>query len=276
MALKVEDLKTPCKRLSGKKKPDAEVVAVEESNRSLRQFRRKRPNDQIQLSRKTRCVRVVLHVQKDVVIDLKQCTGQKDTFEKNMRDRLKKYKKAFRELMMHQRRKKVNEMATEIMCCFWVREDLDKVSMKESIKKNIGVVSDVMTFLGAVQNRIEQLSQVKMNMMICRDTEAREDDTDGSVSELDDDTMKSAFGILSEATGHGYERIRKRLELVSDVKFSSKYILDKEQPPIKRMIITPLKSPHDESAGFGNNDINCTTEGETYNLILSCGKMGSD
>eukprot|EP00957_Ditylum_brightwellii_P113292 8638507-Ditylum_brightwellii.AAC.1 len=84
--------------------------------------------------------------------------------------------------------------------------------------------------------------------------------------------MKAAFGILSEATGRGYERIRKRLEFVSDVKSPSKYILDKEQSPIKRIIITPLKSPHDESAGFGHNDTNFTNEGETDNLILSCGK----
>eukprot|EP00957_Ditylum_brightwellii_P045041 3416665-Ditylum_brightwellii.AAC.2 len=28
-----------------------------------------------------------------------------------------------------------------------------------------------------------------------------------------------------------------------------KYALDKEQPPIERMTTTPLKSPHDESAG---------------------------
>eukprot|EP00957_Ditylum_brightwellii_P003106 236826-Ditylum_brightwellii.AAC.1 len=52
-----------------------------------------------------------------------------------------------------------------------------------------------------VQNQIEQLSAVKMNMTIRRDTEAREDDTERLVSELDDDTTKAAFGILSEATG---------------------------------------------------------------------------
>eukprot|EP00957_Ditylum_brightwellii_P041576 3149548-Ditylum_brightwellii.AAC.1 len=89
-----------------------------------------------------------------------------------------------------------------------------------------------------------------MNMMIRRDTEARENDTEGLDSELDDDTMKAVFGILIEATGRGYERIWKRLEFVSDVKFPSKYILDKERPPIERMIITLLTSPYDESAGF--------------------------
>ena len=83
-------MKTPCKRLSGIKKTDAEVVVVERSSRSLRQLRRERLNDPIKLSRKTRCVQVVLHEWKDVVIDLKKRTRQKDTFEKNMRDRLKK------------------------------------------------------------------------------------------------------------------------------------------------------------------------------------------
>eukprot|EP00957_Ditylum_brightwellii_P030322 2296566-Ditylum_brightwellii.AAC.1 len=72
-----------------------------------------------------------------------------------MRDILKKYKKTFRELTMCQRQKRVNEMAMEIMCCCLIKKDLDKVSMKESIKKNIAMVSDVMNFLSAVQNRIE-------------------------------------------------------------------------------------------------------------------------
>eukprot|EP00957_Ditylum_brightwellii_P184262 14034819-Ditylum_brightwellii.AAC.1 len=90
-------------------------------------------------------------------------------------------------------------MAMEIMCCCLVREDLDKVSMKESMKKDIGMVPDIVNFFSAVKNRIEQLSGVKMNMMICRNTEAREDDTEGLVSELDDDTMKTVIGILSEA-----------------------------------------------------------------------------
>eukprot|EP00957_Ditylum_brightwellii_P064964 4928369-Ditylum_brightwellii.AAC.1 len=113
-----------------------------------------------------------------------------------MRDRLKKYKRAFRELTMHQRLKRVNEVAMEIMCCCLLREDLDKVSMKESIEKNIGMVSDIMNFLSDVENKIEQFNGVKMNMMVHRDTEAREDNAEGLVSELDDDTMKAAFGIL--------------------------------------------------------------------------------
>eukprot|EP00957_Ditylum_brightwellii_P045040 3416665-Ditylum_brightwellii.AAC.1 len=79
---------------------DAEVVVVEESSRCLKKLRRERLNNPIQLSRKTRCIRVVLCGQKDVVIDMKQCTGQKDTFEKNIRNMLKKYKTAFRELTM--------------------------------------------------------------------------------------------------------------------------------------------------------------------------------
>eukprot|EP00957_Ditylum_brightwellii_P101953 7770724-Ditylum_brightwellii.AAC.1 len=110
MALKVKDLKTPCKRLSGRKKTDAEVVAVERSSRSLRQFRRERLNDPMKLSKKTRCVCVVLHGQKDV----------------NTKDRLKKYKKAFQEQTMRQRQKRVSEVAMEIMCCCLVRNDLDK------------------------------------------------------------------------------------------------------------------------------------------------------
>eukprot|EP00957_Ditylum_brightwellii_P089831 6841148-Ditylum_brightwellii.AAC.2 len=75
IGLKVKDLKTPCKRSSGRKKMDAEVVVVEESSRSLRQLRIERLNDPIQLSRETRCVRVVLHGRKDVAIAMTQCTG---------------------------------------------------------------------------------------------------------------------------------------------------------------------------------------------------------
>eukprot|EP00957_Ditylum_brightwellii_P155428 11830874-Ditylum_brightwellii.AAC.1 len=42
-----------------------------------------------------------------------------------MRDRLKKYKKAFIELTMRQRQKKI-ETAMEIMCCSLVKEDVGK------------------------------------------------------------------------------------------------------------------------------------------------------
>eukprot|EP00957_Ditylum_brightwellii_P156926 11943780-Ditylum_brightwellii.AAC.1 len=62
------------------------MVVVEESSRSLRQLRIERLNNPIQLSRKTRCVKVVLRGWKDVVIDMKQHTGQNDTFEKNKRE----------------------------------------------------------------------------------------------------------------------------------------------------------------------------------------------
>eukprot|EP00957_Ditylum_brightwellii_P173746 13228265-Ditylum_brightwellii.AAC.1 len=68
----------------------------------------------------------MFHGRKDVVIDLKHRKGQKDTFEKRMRDRLKKYKKAFRELTMRQRQKRVNEVAMDTMCCCLVRDNLDK------------------------------------------------------------------------------------------------------------------------------------------------------
>eukprot|EP00957_Ditylum_brightwellii_P194281 14796448-Ditylum_brightwellii.AAC.1 len=85
-----------------------------------------------------------------------------------MRDRPKKYKKAYRELTMHQKQKIINEMTLEVMCCL-VKEDVGK--------------------------------WVKMSMTICQDTEAREDDTEGLGSELDDNTKKSGLGILSEATG---------------------------------------------------------------------------
>eukprot|EP00957_Ditylum_brightwellii_P017237 1299168-Ditylum_brightwellii.AAC.1 len=64
MAQKLGDLKRTCKRSStSRKKTTALVVEVEKSNKKLGQLRRERH------------------------------AGQKDIFEKNMKDRLKKYKK---------------------------------------------------------------------------------------------------------------------------------------------------------------------------------------
>eukprot|EP00957_Ditylum_brightwellii_P056865 4311128-Ditylum_brightwellii.AAC.1 len=68
--------------------------------------------------------------------------------------------------------------------------------------------------------------------MVQRDTEARDNNVDGLVNEMDDDKKKAAFGIVSKATGHGYERIQKTIKVVSNHKLSSKYIMDKEQQPI--------------------------------------------
>eukprot|EP00957_Ditylum_brightwellii_P050835 3854782-Ditylum_brightwellii.AAC.1 len=185
MAQKLKDLKMPCKRpSSSRKKMASPVVVVEESNRKLRQLKRERLKNPIRLSRKTRTVRVVFSRHQDMLIDMMQHVGQKDTFEKNMRDRLKKYKKAFRELTMRQRQKRINEMAMEVMCCCLVKEDVGKY-------------------------RVEQDSGVKMNMMIHQDTEARDDDAEGLISELDENTKKEVFGIWNEAMGCDYERIRK-------------------------------------------------------------------
>eukprot|EP00957_Ditylum_brightwellii_P104164 7934293-Ditylum_brightwellii.AAC.1 len=99
-----------------------------------------------------------------------------------------------------------------------------------------------------------------MNMMINRDTEPRENDGEGFVSDLDDKTKKAAFSILSEVTGHGYERMQKTIESVSDIRLPYKHCMDKEWPPIDAISITPLDSSYDESAGFHTLGINCTTE----------------
>eukprot|EP00957_Ditylum_brightwellii_P182507 13902662-Ditylum_brightwellii.AAC.1 len=86
-----------------------------------------------------------------MMVDMMWCVGQKDTSEKNMKDRLRRYKTEFRELTMHQRQKIINEVSIE--AC-------------------------VVNFLSTVQFRIEQVSGVKMNMMICQDTKPREDDAE--------------------------------------------------------------------------------------------------
>eukprot|EP00957_Ditylum_brightwellii_P124026 9453920-Ditylum_brightwellii.AAC.1 len=108
-----------------------------------------------------------------------------------------------------------------------------------------------------------------MNMMINRDTEPREDDGEGFVSNLDGKTKKAAFSVLSEATGHGYERIQKNIESVSHIRLPSKYYMDKECPPIDAISIIPLDSSYDESARFHNLDTNCTTEGGSYFSLSS-------
>eukprot|EP00957_Ditylum_brightwellii_P178379 13586586-Ditylum_brightwellii.AAC.1 len=85
-------------------------------------------------------------------------------------------------------------------------------------------------------------------MVINRDTEPREDAGEGLVSDLDDETKKAAFSILSEATGG--------------------------TSPIDTMSIAPLDSSYDESVGFCTLGINCTTEGGP-NFALSS-KMPND
>eukprot|EP00957_Ditylum_brightwellii_P144806 11029605-Ditylum_brightwellii.AAC.1 len=99
------------------------------------------------------------------------------------------------------------------MCCCLEREESGKVSMKETIKNNAAMASDIMNFLIAVQYRIQRYCGVKLNMMIQRDAEARDDDADGLVGEMDNDKKKAAFGLLRKATGSRYERIRKTIKL---------------------------------------------------------------
>eukprot|EP00957_Ditylum_brightwellii_P052528 3983512-Ditylum_brightwellii.AAC.1 len=60
------------------------------------------------------------------------------------------------------------------------------------------MASDVMNFISGMQSRIQQYCGIKMNMMIHRDTEPREDYGEELVSNLDDEAKKDAFSILRQ------------------------------------------------------------------------------
>eukprot|EP00957_Ditylum_brightwellii_P065968 5002930-Ditylum_brightwellii.AAC.1 len=89
-------------------------------------------------------------------MDMMQCVRSIDAFENDMRERMKKYKKALRGLTMYEHWKSIDAMAIEIMCCCLEREESGNVSMKETIKNNADMAFYIMNFLSNVQYRIQQ------------------------------------------------------------------------------------------------------------------------
>eukprot|EP00957_Ditylum_brightwellii_P086704 6597378-Ditylum_brightwellii.AAC.1 len=69
---------------------------------------------------------------------------------------------------MRERHKRIDTIAREVMCCCLGRHNL------------------------SVQGRIERHIGMKVNMIIKRDTEAREDDKEGLIMELDDKSKCAA------------------------------------------------------------------------------------
>eukprot|EP00957_Ditylum_brightwellii_P127476 9721006-Ditylum_brightwellii.AAC.1 len=87
---------------------------------------------------------------------------------------------------------------------------------------------------------------LKINMMIQRDTEARDDYDDGLIKEDDENLKQAAVSILSKSTGQGYKQIQKSIANVCNVKLLSKYIMDKEWSAVQKMEIFPAGSTYDE------------------------------
>eukprot|EP00957_Ditylum_brightwellii_P044962 3410487-Ditylum_brightwellii.AAC.1 len=137
---------------------------------------------------------------------------------------MKTHKKAFDEMVMRERQRQIDAMAIEVMSsCLKIDE-----------------------FVG--EERVQKYMGIQFNMMIQRDTEPRDNDRYGLVSDIDERTKKATFGMLSEATGLGYERIRKLIEGVANIKLPSMYYIAKDWPLIKGMKIVPFNTSNDEGA----------------------------
>eukprot|EP00957_Ditylum_brightwellii_P120876 9219015-Ditylum_brightwellii.AAC.1 len=129
MALKLKGIKIPQKRL---KRSDRIVIrrdpGLEDGYRGTRQLRREQQKWPIQLTGKTNCVWIVIQGSDVTRIDLTQWLGKREIFENCMQERLKKYRKSFRELTMWERRKRIDEMTMEIMCCCLVRDESEAMT----------------------------------------------------------------------------------------------------------------------------------------------------
>eukprot|EP00957_Ditylum_brightwellii_P080893 6153286-Ditylum_brightwellii.AAC.1 len=97
-----------------------------------------------------------------------------------------------------------------MMCCYVGKNNVnDEVSMKDHIKNHLELASDLLNFLSAVQQKVDQYVSTKLDNMMRLDTEAREGDRDDLVADLDEKTRRLAYSILSEVTSHGCEQIWK-------------------------------------------------------------------
>eukprot|EP00957_Ditylum_brightwellii_P024176 1822700-Ditylum_brightwellii.AAC.1 len=91
MVNNLKDVKIPKKKSVGRKEDPMRVV--DNSSRYLCQLQRERQKDPIRLSQKVQSVKVVVDVCDYIEMDMMQCVGSIDSFENNMRERMKKYKR---------------------------------------------------------------------------------------------------------------------------------------------------------------------------------------
>ena len=63
--------------------------------------------------------------------------------------------------------KQIEAIAREVMC-YWIgKNNVDnEVSMKDCIKKNLELASDLLNFLSAVQQKVEQYIGIKLDNII--------------------------------------------------------------------------------------------------------------
>mgnify|MGYP005727622821 CR=1 FL=1 len=147
---------------------------------------------------------------------------------------------------MSERRKRMDSMSIEILgCC------VDQDSLKEDgvlyLQDNGDLALDVINILDGIKDKIQRI--LKMNLRNVSDAavDPPSDDEDGIIKELDANVHQAAITILGEATCNGYNRIEKKISVISKQKLPSYYILTKDRPDI-----VPLSFPLSEY------DNNCT------------------
>ena len=139
------------------------------------------------------------------------------------------YKLPFHRLKWRKRLERIDDVASRIIACCIDKKEV-KLNGIDYYKGNEEFAHEVLNIVNGIQERLS----LKLNV----DLRAIEDPmpielspSDEDNNHLDDSTLKMAYTIMGEATGRGYERIRKHFnEINPDHPLPSVYLLNKHLP----------------------------------------------
>eukprot|EP00957_Ditylum_brightwellii_P046791 3551145-Ditylum_brightwellii.AAC.1 len=121
-------------------------------------------------------------------------------FQNDLDNQTKKYRKSFRELTMLERQKWVDGLVREVLCnC--LDKDEYKTDGVDYIEHNVEIATDVINILSALEERLKQLSMIKLKMTKEKDTAPTSNSNEGLIKKLGDDTEKAAYTTLDKSTG---------------------------------------------------------------------------
>ena len=151
----------------------------------------------------------------------------------------RQYKFPFRRLKWRQRMERIDDIAKRIIAMCVESSEL-AVGGLDYLNGNLNLSHDVLNVVHGIKERLELKLKVDLNEIEFPDPcdyladEVEEDDRDGK--DDDDQTKKNLIdnmvgsSIMMEASGRGYERIRRTLKAEKKVELPSVYKINKQLP----------------------------------------------
>ena len=183
------------------------------------------------------------------------------------------YRKPFCELKLRKRLERIDDIACQIIASCIDKNKVQKHGT-EYIMRNELFAHEVLNLFNGVRNRLER--KLRMNLqeieypevieLIDEDEEKVDNSIDNCLRKsFNDETVQVSYAIMGEATGRGYERIRKKYNDLpsTNTPLPSEYVLNQQLPieikAVKKTIVgvdgIDPEIKNEILLGIGNHDI---------------------